>query len=329
MHSVSEYRLNSSGILTPYVEIGGVLREVAWAPHPGSQESFLKCNEIEVLIEGTRGGGKTLVALMDVLQDTGRGFGAELKAIVFRKTHPQLADAIALSKAWFKRIDSGATFNEMKSVWTFSDGATLHFAHFPEPSSYSDYLGHSYSHIIWEELTTWPTDECYKAMFACLRSTIPGMPLKIRSTTNPYGVGRSWVMERFGLPLEPGIILGPLITDSRDEKGNLEPPRRVVHSHLSENLLSIYSDPGYAQRIGASARNDSEYAAWLFGDWNITAGGMFTDVFFKHRTSIVVADDKSVVAGKPAYAKPVAGSGVMGRGAGPDPNLVGGARGFS
>lgn len=33
-------------------------------------------------------------------------------------------------------------------------------------------------------------------------------------------------------------------------------------------------------------------------------------------------------SGKPAYAKPTAGSGVMGRGAGPDPNLVGGAQGF-
>jgi hypothetical protein len=39
-----------------------------------------------------------------------------------------------------------------------------------------------------------------------------------------------------------------------------------------------------------------------------------------------VPDDRPVA--KPAYAKPVAGGGVMGRGKGPDPHLVGGARGF-
>ena len=32
-----------------------------------------------------------------------------------------------------------------------------------------------------------------------LRSTMPGMPRKVRATTNPYGVGHNWIQLRFNL----------------------------------------------------------------------------------------------------------------------------------
>lgn len=139
--------------------------------------------------------------------------------------------------------------------------------------------GNSYPFIGWEELTTWPTDECLKSMFSCSRSTIPGMPRKVRATTNPYGVGHNFCKLRYRLPVKPGEIIGEIITDSRDESGELEPTRVAIHGYLDENKILMLADPGYKQRLRAAARNPSELKAWLEGSWDIVAGGMIDDVW--------------------------------------------------
>jgi hypothetical protein len=289
MQTVKEYRLNDAGVYVPFVDVGdGVLQQVAFAPQPGSQEIFLKVSETECLYEGTRGNGKSVAMLLDFVANVNQGYGDAWRGIILRRTHPQLAEIVALSKTFIKQICPGASFNSMKSYWDFPDGARLSFAHFNEPAQYSDYLGHSYPWIGWEELTTWPSPDCYTTMFACSRSTNPRMPRKIRATTNPYGVGRNWVMQRFRLPLDPGKLLGPAIVDSRDEKGNIEPPRRVVHGYLGENVLLKQADPDYAQRISASATNESQRRAWLDGSWLITAGGMFDDLWYELQSNIIV-----------------------------------------
>ena len=131
-------------------------------------------------------------------------------------------------------------------------------------------------------------------MFSCSRSTVKGMPRKIRATTNPYGVGHSWVKQRFRLPLQGeavnGIrpIVGPLILDAVDKDGNREPPRRAIAGYLDENVLLLHTDPGYRDRIRAAARNSAELAAWLDGSWDIVAGGMFDDVWFEAKDTIVM-----------------------------------------
>jgi len=270
------------------------LKRVAWAPQPGSQAFFLADNTVEVLYEGTRGPGKTDALIMDFCQEVGKGWGAEWKGILFRQSHPQLRDVIEKSKKWIKRIWPEAVYNEVKTMWEWPDGERLYFAHFNVPSQYSDYHGHAYPWIGWEELTTWPTPDCYKVMFSCSRSTMKGMPRKVRATTNPYGVGHNWVKSRWQLPINGETIdgrkptVGPLIVDSKDADGNPEPPRRAIHGYLDENVLLLHTDPQYKQRIKAAARNASELAAWMEGSWDIVAGGMFDDIWYEYRDAIVV-----------------------------------------
>jgi hypothetical protein len=279
----------------PYVyDNNNVLRKVAWAPQPGSQEFFLADPTIEVLYEGTRGPGKTDALLMDFCQHVGKGWGAEWKGILFRQSHPQLRDVIDKSKKWVKRIWPEALYNEVKARWEWPGGEQLYFAHFNVPSQYSDYHGHAYPWIGWEELTTWANPDCYKVMFSCSRSTIKGMPRKIRATTNPYGVGHNWVKSRWQLPISGETIngrkptVGPLIEGTVDDKGNKEVPRRAIHGYLDENVLLLHADPGYKDRIRAAARNASELAAWMDGSWDIVAGGMFDDIWYECRDTIVM-----------------------------------------
>jgi hypothetical protein len=292
--AVSRFKRIGAEYVPIIIDDNGNERQVAWAPQPGSQQFFLADPTIEVLYEGTRGPGKTDALIMDFCQDVGKGWGMEWKGILFRQTHPQLRDVIEKSKKWIKRIWPSAFYNEVKAMWEWKTGERLYFSHFNVPSQYSDYHGHAYPWIGWEELTTWANPDCYKVMFSCSRSTMKGMPRKVRATTNPYGVGHNWVKSRWRLPIAGETIegrkptVGPVIEDSVDENGNAEPPRRAIHGYLDENVLLLHADPGYKGRIKAAARNASELAAWMDGSWDIVAGGMFDDIWYEHRTTIIM-----------------------------------------
>lgn len=249
--------------------------ERVWAPQAGSQELFLSCPIFECLYEGTRGPGKTDALLMDFLQHVGTGLGPDWRGILFRRSHPELADVIAKSQKWFKRIFPGAEFNKVEKTWTFPDGEQLLLRHIKTVDDYWNYHGHAYPWIAWEELTNWADDGAYRKMMSCSRSSNPRVPRKYRATANPYGVGHNWVKRRFRLPSHRGVV----IRDARDSEGELEPPRVAIHGHLMENRILLDADPGYIARLRAAARNPSELKAWLKGDWDIVAGGMLDDVW--------------------------------------------------
>lgn len=257
----------------------GELEDAVWGAQEGSQDKFLTCPVFEVLYEGTRGPGKTDALLMAFAQHVGKGFGEDWKGIIFRKTYPELSDIIDKSKKWFPKIWPNAVYNESKSFWAWPTGEKLLFRPFEKAQDYWKYHGHAYPFIGWEELTTHATDESYKSMMSCCRSTRPDMPRMYRATTNPYGVGHNWVKRRFRLPLGSGRVWGNLITDSRDKNGDLEPPRLAIRGSIYENKILIAADPDYIPRLKASARNKNELKAWLEGSWDIVAGGMFDDVW--------------------------------------------------
>lgn len=272
------WRATSAG-LAPYLLVGKTEQPVAWAAQDGGQRAFLSCPIFEACAEGNRGAAKTDALLMDFAQECGKGYGIEWRGILFRHTYKQLQDVIAKSLKWFPRIFAGVTFNASSNTWTWPDGEQLILSYFRRPEDYNNYHGHAYPWIGWEELTNWSTDVCYKLMFSCCRSPDARVPRRIRATTNPYGVGHNWVKARFRLPMMPGRTIGSVVRDARDREGNLEEPRVAIHFHLGENKILLASQPNYLANVKAAARNPSEYRAWVHGDWDIVAGGMFDDVW--------------------------------------------------
>lgn len=252
---------------------------VAWTAQPGSQDAFLECDHFEVLYEGTRGPGKTDALLMDFAQHVGAGFGSDWNGILFRRTYPELGDVIAKSLKWFSQIfGKGARYNASDHSWRFHDGETLKFRHMKKPDDYWSYHGHAYCWQGWEELCTWPNDQCYKRMFSCARTTNPKVPIRIRSTANPYGIGHNWVKKRWNLPVLANRLYGEVQRFTLPGAES-EIARVAIHGELAENKLLLHADPSYVSRLRESARNEQELRAWLFGDWNIVAGGMFDDVW--------------------------------------------------
>lgn len=250
-------------------------------PQPGSQTIFLNSEHVfEVLLEGNRGGGKTDSLINAYLKHVNKGYGAYWTGIIFRQTYKQLKDVIAKSQKLIPRMFPGAKFNESDKFWKFPGGETLYFAHMRVPSDYENYHGHEYPFIGWEELTTWPTDACYTRMMSCCRSSGPAdMPRIVRATTNPYGAGFVWVKTRFGLPHKRFQVWQEEQIDERTGRKTFSKTRLAIQSRLSENKILLQTDPNYIETIRTAARNEMELKAWLYGSWDIVAGGMFADVW--------------------------------------------------
>ncbi len=250
--------------------------DTAWKPQPGSQEVFLSCPTFECLYEGERGGGKTDCLIMAFAQHVGAGHGPDWRGVIFRKTYKQLRDVVVKTRKWFKLVWPKASFNAQEMTWTWPDGEQLVLSYMRTEADYDNHHGHNYPFVGWEELTTWATDRLFKLMFSCVRSAKVGVPLMVRSTTNPYGVGHNWVKTRYELPGSRGLVIRGRVDP---DTGEDEPERVAINSKLSENVLLLRATPNYRSNIAAAAKNPSQAAAWLSGDWNIVAGGMFDDVW--------------------------------------------------
>jgi hypothetical protein len=249
--------------------------KIIWAPHAGSQERFLSCPIFEVLIEGTRGGGKTDVLLMAFAQYVGRGYGEGWRGIIFRETFPNLKDVIAKSKRWFKQIFPDAKYNETSHCWQFKTGDTLYFAFARTPQDYWNYHGHEYPFVGWEELTNWPCSDLYTSMMTVCRSSYKDIPRMYRTTCNPFGKGHTWVKRRFIDKAGPEeIIEEEMINEITKEKVYRE--RCYIHSSIEENKTFLEADPEYILNL-QMLDDPNKKEAWLRGNWDIVSGGMFDD----------------------------------------------------
>lgn len=250
--------------------------KVAWAPQPGSQMAFLSCPVREVLFEGTRGSGKTAALLMDFAQHVNQGYGQSWQGIIFRRTVKQLENAILESKKLFPKIFPSATYNEVDKRWRWPKGESLVMRYMERPTDYDNYHGHEYTWIAFEELTIWPTDECWKLVHSLNRSTHPDVPLKLRATTNPSGVGHNWVKARYSLPCLPGRLHTGITSETIEGRVT---HRTSIRGHWSENKALMAAQPDYAASIAQAATSPAQLAAWLHGSWDVVAGGMFDDVW--------------------------------------------------
>ncbi len=216
---------------------------------------------------------------MSYLRHVGRGFGSAWQGILFRRTIDELKDVIRKTQEWIPQIWPEAIYNKTEKSWTWPSGETLFLRHFYKAEDYWSYHGWELPWIGWEELTTWPDLEGYTRMMSTSRTSKAGVPRMVRATTNPYGPGHNVVKDRFRLPVLSGKLMNPVITDSLDLEGNPEPHRVAINSSLKENKVMLHNDPTYIDRLRASASSQAQLDAWLYGSWDIVAGGMFDDVW--------------------------------------------------
>lgn len=157
---------------------------------------------------GAAGGGKSESLVVDALRYVGRGYGKHYRAILFRRTFPELEDSL-IPRAWEFYPRFGGRYNEQKKRWTFPAGETVRFAHLEHESDVQAHASAEYQFIGFDELTSF-TEAQYVFLWSRLRSS-RGVPCRMRAGTNPGGEGHAWVFARWGAWLDPQskIAAGP------------------------------------------------------------------------------------------------------------------------
>jgi hypothetical protein len=271
--------------------------KVIWKPLPGSQALALSCPCNHILYEGTRGPGKTDAQLMFFRRHVGIGYGQFWRGVIFDREYKNLDDLISKSKRWFRQFGDGAKFKESPKdlKWVWPTGEELWFRTMKTEQDYWNYHGQEFPYIGWNELTKHPNLDLYDMAMSLNRTSflpeehapldsdgnvipLPEIPLVVFSTTNPYGPGHNVVKRRFIDPADPGVIV-------RTTK-NVFNPRTQQREDVTKTQVRLFGSykenrflsPEYVMEL-ESITDVNKRSAWLHGNWDITSGGMFDDVW--------------------------------------------------
>lgn len=246
-------------------------RRVIWSPQP-RQRLFLSRPEDEALYGGAAGGGKSEALVMEALRQVHVG---HYRALILRKSYPQLTELIDKSMRYYPAAFPGARYKASAHAWVFPSGAVIRFGSLPHPQDKLHYQGLSFDYVAFDELTHFTYEE-YAYLISRNRPSGPGTRCYVRATANPGGVGHGWVRQRFILP-------GPMRRVYDEAKvvfpdGHEEVRRRsriFIPAAVFDNQALLENDPGYLTRLATLP--EAEKKALLYGDWDSFSGQTFTE----------------------------------------------------
>ena len=91
---------------------------IVWKPQPRQLE-FMRRPEPEALYGGAAGGGKSDALLIEALRQV---HIPHYRALILRKTYPQLSDLVDKSQMYYRRAFPEAQYNATSHVWFFPAG---------------------------------------------------------------------------------------------------------------------------------------------------------------------------------------------------------------
>jgi len=239
------------------------------------QRLFLRQTELEVFFGGAAGGGKSIALLMGALQHVAvPGYSA----LIIRKDLPRLALPGGLIPRSHEWLAGQAEWSGARRQWRFAtDGpdATLTFGYLARPLDKYRYASSEFQYIAFDELTDFDEDD-YLFLFSRLRQPKHlGLPLRIRSASNPGGVGHLWVKQRF-------VVQESDATE--DAAGG------VIHTHGRVYIPARIADN--------PALDEAEYRKTLAhlpsvvrerlmnGDWSIQETGLIRAEFLRYYVEV-------------------------------------------
>lgn len=236
------------------------------------QQQFIYAEAFEVLFGGAAGGGKSYGQLIDALLYALKYSGS--KQIIFRRTFADLEKSlIRVSLEMFPK--SLATYNSSKHTWKFNNGSIVDFGYIDSEKDVYQYQSAEYDVIRFDELTHF-TEYMYVYMISRCRGANE-FPKAIKSSTNPGGIGHTWVKERF-IDIGEANKVHEIINDAGSTT-----TRIFIPSLVQDNKILVENDPDYVKRLDNLP--EKERRALRDGDWDIYDGQYFSE--FRRKVHVI------------------------------------------
>lgn len=241
--------------------------KIVWQPQP-KQVDFMERAEDEVLYGGAAGGGKSDALIIEPLRQVGI---PHYRALILRKSFPELATLIDKSQAYYPIAVPGAKYNNQSHVWTFPSGAKIYFGSMYNARDKNKYQGRNFDFIGIDELTHFTYDE-FESLRSRNRPQGKGTKVYMRMTCNPGGVGHGWVKERYISGKEPyrTYVRSVEVKGERYDISSCFIPATVF-----DNRILMDNDPVYVARLATLP--EAQKKAMLYGDWESFSGQVFTE----------------------------------------------------
>ena len=234
---------------------------VAFMPNEGPQTDFLAAAEKDVLYGGAAGGGKSFAMLIDPLRSC---HIAEHRALILRRSMPELRELIDKSRELYPKAFKGAKFREVEKLWNFPSGAKIEFGFLERDADVYRYQGQAYSWIGFDEITHLPTEFGWNYLASRLRTTHPDLKTYLRCTANPGGVGAQWVKKRYVEASEP----------NKTFKGTDGLTRKFIPALLQDNPY-LAEDGEYERMLQSLPAVQRKQL--LEGNWDVAEGAAFAE----------------------------------------------------
>ena len=206
----------------------------------GLHQNYRQKGVFQALYGGAAGGGKSDCLLMGAAQYAWKH--PEFSAILFRRTHTDLAQAGALMDRAFKWwIPTGVHWDGTNKIFRFPNGARVAMAYLKNPNDHHRYRSAEYQYVGFDELTEWKDPRQYEFIGLSRTRKPKGshVPLRCLNASNPGGPGHSWVQKKFvddgsPYPYVPASIKDNIHIEQEDYIANL----MQLHPTVREQLLN-------------------------------------------------------------------------------------------
>lgn len=223
------------------------------------QNSFIKADADEVLFGGAAGGGKSYGQVVDAFLYALQYPGS--KQIILRRTYPELDKSIIRTALGLYPREV-FRYNSARHMGWFVNGSIIDFGYCDSENDVYKYQSAEFDVIRFDELTHF-TEDIYIYMISRLRGA-NDFPKSVKSSTNPGGVGHSWVKERFIDIGEPDVV-------HQFDGGS----RIFIPSNVRDNKFLMDKDSDYIKRL--ENLDEKNKKALLYGEWDIFDGQFFTE----------------------------------------------------
>ena len=224
------------------------------------QKLFLDATETEVLFGGAAGGGKSYGQLIDAMLFALRYPGS--RQLLLRRTYPELERSLVRVARSLYPTEI-FTYRTAEHSGRFKNGSILDFGYCAAESDVYQYQSAEYDVVRFDELTHF-TEYQYLYLISRIRGANP-FPKQIKSSTNPGGIGHSWVKERF---IDPAPFGTPFV-------GKDGSRRIFLPAKIEDNRFLLAADPDYRRRL--EVLPSEERRALLHGEWNLFSGQFFSE----------------------------------------------------